>query len=96
VVPHIGTVTLPGVNHGDLLKAFAQIGIERVDFRLAKMPGNRQVLLRPQARDVQYQGFMLNKCRFKPCQGIWQEYASGIQIKYLGANTWPQGADGES
>ena len=44
VVPHIRPVTQPGVDHGDLFKACAQVGIERVNFGLAEISCNGQVL----------------------------------------------------
>jgi len=47
VVPHIGAIALFGVDHGDLFETFAQVGIEGVNFGLAEVPGNRQVLLGP-------------------------------------------------
>ncbi|MNQ99862.1 hypothetical protein D3C85_1156140 [compost metagenome] len=72
VVPHIRSIAQRGVDHGDLFKAIAQVGIERVNFWFTKIPGNRQVLFGPQLWDVQHKGFMFNQCCLKRGQRVWQ------------------------
>lgn len=68
MVPHVGTVAQFGVDDGDLLKTGTQVREKSVNFGLAKMRGNCQVLRGCHLWHMQYQSFMLNECRFDGCQ----------------------------
>ncbi|MNJ67055.1 hypothetical protein D3C77_631940 [compost metagenome] len=73
-MPHIRTITQLGVDHSDLFKSIAQVGIEGMNFRFTKMLGNRQVLLWSQLWNVQHKGLMFNQCCLKCRQRLRQKY----------------------
>ena len=95
VVPHIGAITLAGIDHRDLLETFAQVGVESVDFRLAEVASKGQVLLGAQRGNRQDQGFVSDQRRLECRQRFWQHHRGGIEIEDFGTQVWTKGPDSE-